>query len=168
MRLMYTFASFIFLAASPLFSETVENVEYHLPEEAKDWEIGAKLEDEAGTTTIYLPKSTPKESATEFFAVVTSNQTFNPKDSKPIEESFKQKFQGKNVTFTVLGKDDHSVFFEWVVKEQDQEKIHAWSRAFATANGAILLEYVRGKLSDDEAEKKWLKALQEAHINQSQ
>lgn len=159
----YIFTIISCLILSPIFGESIGNVEYHLPKAASDWEIGAKMDNEVGSTTIYIPKGTVQGSPTEFFGVGFSKQTFDPKDPASIEEGFKKQFKDMQVDFKVLDKDANSVTFEWVVKDKGKELIHAWTRAFAQKNGTVILEYVAEKVDDMSKSKgTWLQVLKDA------
>lgn len=161
--MLYIFTIFSCLVLTPIFGESIGNVEYHLPQAASDWEIGAKMDNEVGSTTIYIPKDTVKGSPTEFFGVGFSKQTFDPNDPSSIEEGFKKQFKEMQVDFKVLDKDANSVTFEWSVKDKGKEMIHAWTRAFAQKNGTVILEYVAEKVDDmSKAKNTWLPVLKEA------
>lgn len=145
------------------FAETIQHVEYHLPKAAEDWVIGNKLENEKGTTIIYIPPGVEREEAEEFFGVNTNRLSSNLSNPEAIKLSLTKMFPNLNIDFRVLEKDKDSLTYEWSAQENDQEKIHGWGRAFSNKDGSVVLSYQTDNISKvPEARSVWLPALKEA------
>lgn len=147
-----------------VFAEKIQDVEYHLPKVAQDWVIGNKLENDKGTTIIYIPKMTSGIHNEEFFGVSANIYHTDINDFQSIKTALTKMFPNTEVGFIVLEKDASGMIYEWSIQEGDLEKVHGWGRVFAIKEGTVLLNYQTEKTSDiAKARSIWLPVLKEAH-----
>lgn len=151
----YIFILLCALMMTSVFAETIGEVEYHLPESAQNWEIDNKIENDKGTTLIYIPQGTTREDAQEFFGVNSNTYSISLEDV----EAYLPKL-GKNIK--VLEKNETSLLLEW--SEENGEEIYCLSRFFSTKEGSVGLMYQTKNLTHLETTRSiWLPALKAAH-----
>lgn len=165
MKYTYILALVSCLIMTSAFAETLQNVEYHLPKVAQDWEIGNKLESEKGITLIYIPKGTRKQTFKEFFGVNINTHSSDPNDTFSLKNALKKLYPHLDINFREIEKTPSSVLYEWSAKENGQEKIYGLGRGFSTQDGSVLLSYQTENISDAaRARSIWLLALKDAKI----
>ena len=146
------------------FAETIGNLEYQLPEGAKDWEMANKLHNEKGTTLIYIPKGASRETSKESFGINTNYFSSNLDDGSEIKMALKAIYPEMNIELQILEKGDNGLVYEWAAKESGQEKVHGWGRVFSTQDGSTVLSYQTENIPDlNKARNIWLPALKKAH-----
>ncbi len=129
------------LITTSAFAGTIENVEYQLPRSAKEWEIADQLQNEKGTTEIYVPKGSNKEQVKEFFGVNSNHYQSNVNDTDSIKKGISSMYPGMNIDLWAVEKNKDDLIYEWTAKKNGQEKIHGWGRVFVNNNGSITLAY---------------------------
>ncbi|NNM43154.1 MAG: hypothetical protein HKM07_02280 [Chlamydiae bacterium] len=142
--MIYVWTMILCLTASPLFAETIGNVEYYLPSHGQGWKIGNDLQtsgNRVSTTIIYIPENASRKDSKEFFGVHTSNMQCEGFDKAILEKTMQNQFPKQQVSVNVLETDSDSVLFEWIVRQTSREKKHGWTRMFAHKSGTILLVY---------------------------
>lgn len=161
MKYVFSFLScFAFLSA---FAATIHDVEYHLPKMARDWEIGNKLENEKGTTIIYIPKTAPGTVNREFFGVSANYYRTDINNPRTIKDVLTKMYPDMTVDFQVLDKNDTGLIYEWSIKDNQQERAHGWGRVFAINEGTVVLSYQTENTSEvAKARSIWLPVLKEA------
>ncbi len=154
------------LMAALTFAEAVRHVEFQLPSIAKNWEIGNQFQNEEESAVIYIPKGIKKEDgADEFFAVNSTNAPSDVNDIESIKAGFAKMYPNLNIDFKVIERTPEGVIYEWSVKENGQEKVHGWARAFSGTKGTVLLTYQTVNMTDvEKARTHWLPVLKEARI----
>lgn len=151
------------LLMAPVFAETVGNVEYHLPQVAQEWEIGNKLQSEKGTTLIYIPKSTQRQNAKEFFGVNENNLTSNINDPALLKAGLIKTHPKMKIDLWVLENANDGILYEWSAKENGEEKVRGLGRAFSTKDGTVVLGYQTENISDvANVRSVWLPVLKDA------
>ena len=150
-----------FFVFGSAYAETIQQVEYHLPK-GENWVVGKKLENEKGTTIIYLPQGVERQSAKEFFGV-NANRLQGTNDPALIKMGIAKNFPSMNIDFKVLEQDKDSVTYEWSAQENGVEKVHGWGRAFSTKEGTVVLGYQTEDPSKvPHARSSWVQVLKEA------
>jgi hypothetical protein len=158
------FTLFFCLMTMSAFTEVINNIEYHLPESAKEWEMTNKLESKRGTVLIYTPKGVERQNAKEFFGVYTSPTPFDINDASSMKAHMAAMLPGMTVDVQVLEKSHNTFLYEWSAQENTQEKTHGWGHAFGTKEGSALLCYQTENIADlEQARFIWLPALKNAH-----
>jgi hypothetical protein len=154
------------LMACPLFAETIANVEYHLPEQAKSWKIGNELQsnsDIKSTTIIYVPESISNDDPKQFFGAHSNNLPLGEINRQSLRKLLQLQYPDQHVDVSILETATHSVLFEFSVKEKGNEKIHGWTRAFSTEEGSVMLSYQTEQVHNtDKLGSMWLEALKDA------
>lgn len=149
------------LSMTTVFAEIIGYVEYQLPQVAQEWIIGNKLQNDKGTTLIYIPKGSQKEKAKEFFGVNTNNLT-STNNPAAIKSALVHMHPNLQVDFQVLENANNAILYEWSAKDKE-EKIHGWGRSFSTKEGTVVLGYQTEDISNiQQARTVWLKTLKEA------
>lgn len=110
----------------PVAAETFGNVEYHLPQVARDWTIGNQTSSERGNTVIYAPLH---PTAREFFGV-TLNFFSIELDDKCLKKTLSQTFPDYKIDLSLLDKGKDSILYEWGASQNGREKIHGWEGSF--------------------------------------
>lgn len=155
----YFLLSFLIFASG--FAETIQNVEYSLPKEAKDWIIGNKLESEKGTTIVYLPEG----KRGEFFAINANYLASDVNDPAPIEVALTKIYPNLDIEFKVIDKVEDGIIYEWVALKDDKEGIHGWGRTFSTNEGTVVLGYQTENIAEiAKAFSIWFPVLKKAHL----
>jgi hypothetical protein len=137
---------------APAFADTLGDVEYQLPKDTKEWVVGNKLNDASGnpSTIVYIPagtvrpvnaKDSGKPIAKEFFSVAVGGRYFDPNDNTLKEYLETKAYPNMNAKFIVLEKTDDGLLYEWIVKDNGQEKIHGWGRLLPTPSGSANIMY---------------------------
>jgi len=161
MKYLLSFLSCLICGISS--AETIQHVEYHLPKIAANWVVGNKLENEKGTTLIYIPQRVGTKKAEEFFGVNANLFPSDPNNPEAIKLGLTKMFPNRHINFRVLEQDKNSVIYEWTAQENDVEQIHGWGRAFSNKDGSVLLNYQTENISKvPQARSVWLPALKEA------
>lgn len=158
-------ASLLLLVAAPLLSETLGQVEYQLPSDA--WGVFNTIENDQHKTILYTPKELPKEEITEFFGVSATQFPIDLNDRDSIKNALTAVFPGKEVNVYFLGQDDHSILYEWSMKNKEKELSHGWSRVFKTDKGSTVLGYQTEKADHiDRKRTTWLPVLKAAKLEE--
>ncbi len=154
------------LLTAPLNAEMIGEVEYHLPESAKEWEIKKMpAGQDVGTTILYTPKGPATPGNVEFFGVNSNSFPTDLKDRNLLESELKKQFPTQQIEVKQLGQDDHSVLYEWDIKDNGVEKLHVWTRVFSLKGGTVLLVFQTEKTQDlANAEKIWTAVLKDAKV----
>jgi hypothetical protein len=145
-----------------VYGETIGDVEYQLPEQiSQEWAISKKIESKRGTTIVWCPKSAEVK---EFFGV-HANQLATHLDTASFKEMFSKMLPSAHVDVQILEKTDSSVLFEWTATENEQQMVYGLHRAFATAEGTVVLGYqIEDKIDVAKAKDLWLPVLKDAHL----
>ena len=122
------------LMAGSLSAEQIGNVTYRLPSE--NWGILDQMNNEAGSTHIYVPLSSNNESH-QFFSA-HSNNIPSPSNVNEgsIQKSLQKMFPGEDIQVQILNRDGQSVLYKW-----DTQYVHGITRIFPSQNGTTLLSY---------------------------
>lgn len=161
----YLLSLLCFAIITSAFADTIGNVEFHLPESPHGWEIGNKLENEKGTTLIYIPNDSSFKNSKEFFGVNANILSTNINDVSYLEKSLSQMFPNMLIDLWVLEINHNSILYEWAAKDHGQEKIHGLGRAFSTKEGTVGLAYHSENMQEiGKARAIWLPILKEAKI----
>lgn len=159
----YLFTCLTCLICGMGFAETIQDIDYHLPENAKNWVVGNRLENEKSVTIIYIPGGIDRQEVEEFFGVSANHLVSNLNDVEPIKTSLVQMFPTMSIDFRILEKDAGSVLYEWSGKEGGVEKIHGLGRGFSSKEGTVILSYQTDNPSKiNETRSTWLASLKEA------
>lgn len=151
-----------FLTAA-VFADTQMTAKYNLPDLSPNWMVGNKIENEQMTTFIYIPKGTTKKDAKEFFGFNLINNGGNVHDTSGFKNGLAKMFPKMKIDLWELEKTKNGLLYEWSGKENGNEKIHGWGRAFKTDKGNVVLGYLTENVSDiPRARSTWLPILKEA------
>lgn len=151
---------FTIINVAPIFGETIGNVEYQLPTEAKEWSAN-KQENDVAKAVLYAPKNNP--APLEFFAVGYNKSKIDLKDTKALEKGYQDANPGKQLTFKVLNQTADSVLIEWTLKEPGQEETRGWTRIFSSDQGTVMMQYInQDPKSREQAKGIWLPVLEKA------
>lgn len=164
---------------SPLFGEVVGNVEFQLPQMTPEWVRDKRLENEKGLTQIYVPESFNDKSQDigddqdnesdknikEFFGVNSNKLKTNLNDLTSFRTALTKLFPNQQIDLQILEKRTDSILYEWTAKANGLERVHAWTRAFSTPNGTVVLMYQTDNIREiTKARAIWLPVLREAKI----
>ena len=146
-------------------THTVYTADYNLPDLSQSWILGNKVENEKGSTLIYIPKGTTKQNAKEFFGVNVNKMQRNAHDTSSFKKGLSQMFPKMKIDLWELDKSKDDLYYEWSAKDNGQEKVHGWGRAFASKNGTVVIGYLTENINDiTRARNAWLPVLKEARI----
>ena len=152
------------LMMSTAFAETIGNVEYQLPQIAKDWNISNKLEFN-GTTIIYTPKISEGQNTREFFGVNSNKLSSNFSDINTVKAFLTKFLPAMDIHVTELEKNDNGILYEWFANDKGLEKVHGWGRILSSNEGTVILTYQTENISDlAKARAIWLPVLKGAHL----
>lgn len=151
---------------SSLAAENIGNVEYQLPEEAKNWksENTGPTEKIPGHTILYQPES-QSPLGIEFFGAYIKKNVPHIKNSEALKNEIEKTYPGQQIDFKVLQTDSNSELVEWIVRKDDRERLHGWARIFSTPEATTMLFYQNEKGSiQQNVDGTWLKTLKEAKL----
>ena len=153
------------LLITQMSAETIRNVEYYLPQNAQDWQIGNKLENEKGTTIVYIPNGSHGQETHEFFGVNANHQPLDINDTASLKAALSKTFPNIDIDIQVLEKSNSGTIYEWTAKENGKELAHGWVRSFAANGGTVVMSYQTGNIDDvHNARDTWLPALKNARL----
>lgn len=167
MRYLLAFLTAIMI--SPVFADTIANIEYDLPTARQDWKkVRSLKEDEENktdgiesTTFIYGPKEDSLDNPIEFFAVHANNFPSAGISVDDLKSGLEEAFDGE-VRVVILESDADSALYEWSTVEEDMY-IFSVTRGFFSEAGTTLLMYQTTDQSKAETERSlWLETLQTA------
>lgn len=162
MRYLLTLLACMFFSFT--YAEMINNVEYRLPEAAKNWVIANKLENKNGLTLVYIPENVDKSEAKEFFGVNSNHLSANLDDITLMKDSLEKLFPGVNIKVEVLDKGKDSLIYEVIGDKDGMETYHSWGRIFALKDGTVVISYQTWDISHiDKVRALWLPVLKEAH-----
>ncbi len=145
------------------FAETIQNVDFHLPQAAQDWVIGNKIEGDKGSTVIYIPKGAGKQNAKEFFGVNATRLLSNPNDYSELKMVLGKMYPALKINFEVIEKYPNGLIYEWSGEANGIQKVHGWGRGFSSQEGTVLLGYQTEQLTDlPKTRSIWLPVLRNA------
>lgn len=170
------FMNFIFtllccLLLSRAFADVIGDVEYRMPKDTKEWIVGNELMDSSGkpSTIVYIPAGTvktinkgevSKPVAREFFSIATGGRYFDPNDTTLKEYLVSKAYPNMDVKYFTLEKTDDGLLYEWVVKDNGQEKVHGWGRLVPTPSGSANAMYQTENMSEiDKSRALWVPTL---------
>jgi len=149
------------------YCDMMGDVEYQLPNIAKDWVVANKDDNTNGTTVIYQPKN-PKRVSKEFFGVNNNRFPSDINDQEALKKGITAVIPDMQVDLQVLQKGDNDVFYELSGKQNGKEVIHGWAHVFVTKEGTTLLIYETNDLANlPKIGSAWRQALQTAHIKKA-
>lgn len=166
MRYVLTLLSWLMIF--PILGEIIGRVEYQLPPTiAQQWEVVSQMQDEKSTTKIYVPKGTSRQMTQEFFGVNANKYPSNLDNPLAFKASIGKQFPNLEVEVNILEKGKDSLLYEWIAKEQGNERMYGWGRVFSTSNGTVVLNYQTEDLSKvAKARLDWLPVLKQAKLKQ--
>lgn len=149
-----------------LSAETIQNVEYQLPQSAKEWKVSRKIENPKGTTIIYTEKGVKRQEAKEFFGAHANGMQADL-NIYTLNAMLSKFYPDLTIESSVVEKTNDGQIFEWSGKEGGQEKIHGWGRIIISKDGTVVLGYQTENTSNiDDVRAKWLPVLKNAKANQ--
>lgn len=159
----------VFLINS-LQAEVINHVEYQLPKNGKEWEVFNKLDSgQGGTTLIYAPKGSDKNTTLEFFGVNSNSLPSDPNDTDTFKVALSKLFPTMNIEVSILEKWPNSALYEWTAtdKQNGKKMVYGWTRVFSK-NGTITLNYTTALMDKlEESKATWLPLLKQAHFEES-
>lgn len=164
---------FACLFVSSLTAETIGNVEYHLPKQGQGWKVANEIQGTKkikSTTVVYIPENTSLETSQESFAAHVNNFSTDLDDRDAFQKGFEKgmqlKYANSKVSINFLEKAPHSVLYEWSLNEAGHEKVHGWTRVFATPDETVMLTYQTEHLNNiNHIRSRWIQTLKNAKIN---
>lgn len=153
------------LALSSAFAETLNDVEYQIPQNEKKWVVGNKMENDQGTTLIYIPSANVKQNTNEFFGISATKLKTDINDTNSIKEVLTRLYPKFKVEVTILDKSNDGFLYEWTAKNDDKEVLHGWGRALANKDGTVIMGFQTSDIEGLETAKStWLPILKAARI----
>lgn len=168
-RSIFAFLIMIF----PLAAETLGDLQFQLPSEASDWK---KIDDLKGEqhkgslSAIYAPDIKTEDQPVEFFGIHILDHPLEDKnvtsiDQAKLEKILEQQFPESQMKVNIVEQLDHSVIYEWSVKDNGHEVLHGLTRLFLNPNQTVELGIVTEKVKTfNQTRSVWLKALKDASI----
>ncbi|KAF3361667.1 hypothetical protein PHSC3_001790 [Chlamydiales bacterium STE3] len=152
------------LMTTTLFADHALMNQYHLPDLSQSWTIGNQVENEKGTTLIYIPQGTTQQTAKEFFGLSIGNAKKDIQDTSSFKKGLIQMLPKMNIDFWVIEKGTNSILYEWSAKDEEGEKAHGWGRSFNTDEGNVVIGYFTENIHDvNRARSVWLPILKAAN-----
>lgn len=154
----------VLVVASPLLGEQIGDIEFELPEKAKNWmRFPIPVPNNQGEAVGFAPKE-QSASSIEVFAVFRSDKQLDLKDKKGIEKALSETNPEKKLIFNVLEEDSNSLIAKWIYSS-DKEEMHGWGRFFSTPHGTVWLFYQTEKLDElGKAKDTWLPVLKQSKL----
>jgi len=172
----YLFTALFTLLFASAFCNTIGDVEYHLPEIAKDWVLADYVDDEFYTEMTYLSKDSILLTENfgpgikEFFKIIrnkdcTDINNINNTDALKLWLTFAYlpKLQ---VDFQELRKGNNDVVYAFIGKKNDNAIVTGWVHSFASNEGIILL-YITNDITNVAKLQSWRQALLDAKIKKN-
>ena len=155
------------LATNALMGETIGNVDYKIPDSAKEWKVANEMSNPKSSTVVYIPIESVTNGQQQIFTVHSNTLPSNISDDKIIVDGLLKTLEiyypSMKVDGHIVEKDKDSLLFEWSVADQGKETLHGWYRMFGSNDGTVLLGYQTGNINGLEAERAiWVPALKEA------
>lgn len=164
----YVFFALAILPMAYLSSETIGQVEYHLPSQGSSWKIEKDMRGNDSInshTVIYIPQNASLENAQEFFAVHVNDLPSYSVDEAALEKVIESQFPNQEVSVKILEQNPESLIYEWAVGDQENEKIHGWTRIFLGDQNTTMLTYLTKQVDLVDQERPiWLQTLKDAHL----
>lgn len=161
----YFLALLCFLNITTLFGEKIGDVEFKLPKNTREWEVGNQLVNGKGTTVLYIPNDASIDNTKELFGVNVNVLPVDLHDITSLQMGLTKMFPNMLIDLWLLDITDNSILYEWAAKDNGQEKIHGLGRAFSTKEGTIVLGYHTEKMNEiAKARAIWLPVLKAARI----
>lgn len=156
------------LSSSPLFGEIWGNVEFHLPNEGREWVIGNKIISDLkikGRTVVYLPKYATKEDTKEFFGINISEEKNIVLNLPVVEEMIQQLYPEYQVEVITIEQSPTSMLYEWILSQMNQEKMRGLTRIISTKKEWATLSYQTEDLIKFQEEKnQWIDILKKVRF----
>lgn len=150
------------LSFCTLSAETIQNIEYRLPTSAQNWQAGNKIENDKGTTIIYIPQGADKTNAKEFFGA-NSNRYSDSRDPSEMLLMLQKMYPNMTVDYHAVEQTPEGMIYEWSAKENNAEKIHSIGRTFSNSDGTVVLSYQTEDIDNlPQSRSIWLATLKEA------
>jgi hypothetical protein len=150
------------LAASlHLSAESIGKITYNLPKSASDWKITDEKQNEHLHTILYTPNGTSQTESSEFFVLLSTDQTSSSTKQDLIKKEIEKNFPGFDVIVNVVKENPNDVLYEWSLSKGDQ-KMSGISRGFNTNPGTAVLTYQIIGSMPDAKHADWLEALSQA------
>ena len=146
----------ITLFGASLFAETFENVEFQLPEVAKEWKV-THSENDSAKARCYMTFSPPEF---EMFIVAVSPKVVEIPKTFTLDEvkaQIQTLMPSIDPVVEVIASDDHSVLLH-----MELDNFHQWNRIFYTDKGVATLLY-QGALQENAP--LWIDVLKNATVN---
>jgi len=164
MRYLLAFLTAIMI--SPVFADTIGNIQYDLPAARQDWKKVQSLEEAEdgsleGTTFLYGPKEDSLDDPIEFFAAHINNFPSAGTSPKEIKQGLEEAFEGE-IKVVILESDPDSTLYEWSGVDEGKN-IYSIVRGFFSQTGTTLLMYQTRDQGKVEVEKAiWIETLKSA------
>lgn len=162
----YVIALLTAIMISPVFSDTIGNIQYDLPAARQDWKKVQSLEEaeddsEDGTTILYGPKEDSLDDPIEFFAAHVNNFPSAGTSINDIKDGLEEAFEGE-INVVILESDADSTLYEWSGVDEGNN-IYSIVRGFFSQTGTTLLMYQTRDQGKVESEKAiWIETLKSA------
>jgi len=162
----YLWLLFALIVSPPLVAESLGNLNYTVPH---GWKLVNELnacKKTSSKTLVYAPESTTRANAKEFFSAHINNLPSPILDHDTLKMMLEIQFPKQNVSVNVLDQTPDSILYEWIVKDEERERLHGWARMFATKQGTAILSYQTEKIDQaPNVKNQWLETFKEAKIN---
>lgn len=161
---MFRFCCFILLLSSSLIAETLGDIDFNLPTNAKDWmKLNLAIQLKGAQAEAFMPAGQKPASLEMFVAYVTPKEV-DLKDKNALEEGLRSIYPSKKVSVKILEEDKQSVILEWSILDLDK-LTYGLGRIFSAPHETIFLFYqTENKETMDTARDTWLPVLRQAKL----
>jgi hypothetical protein len=148
----------------------ISNVEYQLPDKAKDWKV-SKIENDEAKVVMYMSIATAGEMPIETFVVSSSSTVIDP---STLEEQTKAMLEQSNLNLNLsvrmvnFEQTDEEFTYEMSLLKDGKEFSHSFVRGFPAKNGMVTLGYTTHNTLDvANARSIWMPVLKSAKVKNS-